>query len=153
MQEVVETGNKVRTKLYGKLLSLARVTQIYSDRPKCLKAVIRILCNELAELKSTKYPMPESDVNEIKLNVNELKEIARRLVKVKKVEEWNSAVQALQLFTEKIEARLRVSSDSPVENIKNIIGSAVKNAKQLGNAVEIGVNKIKKTVIGEENSQ
>lgn len=143
---------KAKLKLNTRILTLARLVQSYEDRPKNLKLLDKIVKGEIKELKSTRYPISDKDLNQIQLDADSLKRIMVRLKKAKKPEVWAGADKELQQLIDKLTEAVTPKTDKVINNIKTAVNNAAKSLgdmeSSLADKLSDKVNQIKKSIVG-----
>lgn len=153
MDTVTELSLKEKIKLLSKILLLAQVAESYSENKKVLGYVKKTAVEESKALKKGGLALVDGDNRSAGKLVDEFVNVLTVLAKAKKVEDWKPAVDALNVYIEKLTSQLLSdeklllppSKEQP-DVMTKVLNSAASGVRKLGAMLEKGVEHIKKEI-------
>ncbi len=148
MDEAIRVSIEKKLSLFRKYLLICEVAECYSNDKPSLRALRKIVCREQKLLKSSRFPIEESDRSELLALIGDLKQLFTSFLHASQFEMYRLAgdnlTRYLGILRGKIsetEALLRGKS-----TVQETIDAAVSKAKELGEALGKGVESLKKRV-------
>ena len=140
--DIVSVESKIHC-LEG-LALLATVMTQFCDSKKHMKLIKRMVLLECGSLKKENCLLNEADRNRVIQFCEELKDVSKRLYKIRSVENYNRGKGLLLRFHEEISAELRRSNVVLVEGRGvNAFESVKEHAKKTEDLVQQGIERLK----------
>ena len=133
-------------------LLLAQVAECYSDDKKAVRALCKIAKRESEALRRSHFPMEEGDMRQLYMSIADLKAILVLFLKARRYDLYRGAGEQLSMYLNTVGQQIEETEASLVtrptvkSNVQNAIDTAVNKAKELGEAIGKGVERLKKTV-------
>lgn len=145
-EKEISISTNGKQEYFNKFILLGKIGQLYVDDRKMIKQLVKQLNRERKGLKSTCYPLSESDRRDIAIALTELTDILNGFLHPGELERFNISVQSLKGYISKLECEINPCTVGSVA--KKAIDVAKDTAKNLSEKIGKSVEDLKKTVQG-----
>ncbi len=139
MEEIKEKEllREIKKENLEKLYKIVVLAEGYKDNKKVLKQIVKIASLEIKNYKEIKVSVPEKIKNEMIMDLEDLKEILKKIISGKSIERYNKTKEELKSYANSIKAEIEACSQpTVVKEIKNFFDSAKNKVAEIKNAVK-----------------